>query len=146
MGFREGAFATVWEIKATGDSFSKVRVSTSRKDKKTEEYVTDFNGFVSLIGEANKKLSLIEDALEQGERCRIKLGACDVSNRYDKDAEREYTNFTLFDFEIAGDHASTEKEKPAKSSKKTKPTTKKTKAAPPLDPDEEETGDEDLPF
>ena len=55
MGFREGAFATVWEITNQGDSFSKVRVSTSRKDKKTDEYVTDFNGFVSLIGEANKK-------------------------------------------------------------------------------------------
>ena len=31
MGFREGAFATVWEITNQGDSFSKVRVSTSRK-------------------------------------------------------------------------------------------------------------------
>ena len=40
MGFREGAFATVWEITNHGDSFSKVRVSTSRKDKKTDEYVT----------------------------------------------------------------------------------------------------------
>lgn len=146
MGFREGAFATVWEIKATGDNFSKIRVSTSRKDKKTEEYVTDFSGFVSLIGEANKKLSLIEDALEHGDRCRIKLGACDVSNRYDREAEREYTNFTLFDFEIAGDRTSTEEEKPAKSSKKTKATSKKTKAAPPLDPDEEDDGDGELPF
>lgn len=147
MGFREGAFATVWEITATGDNFSKIRVSTSRKDKKTDEYVTDFNGFVSLIGEANKKLSMIEEALDQDERCRIKLGACDVSNRYDKEAEREYTNFTLFDFEIAGDRTSSEEEKPAKATKKTKPATKKKpKAAPPLDDEDEDAGDEDLPF
>ena len=68
MGFREGAFATVWEITNQGDSFSKVRVSTSRKDKKTDEYVTDFNGFVSLIGEANKKLGLIERSLDEDGR------------------------------------------------------------------------------
>lgn len=100
MGFREGAFATVWEITNQGDSFSKVRVSTSRKDKKTDEYVTDFNGFVSLIGEANKKLGLIERSLDEDGRCRIRLGACDVSNRYDKDAGREFVNYTLFDFEM----------------------------------------------
>ena len=59
MGFREGAFATVWEITNMSDNFSKIRVSTSRKDKKTDEYVTDFSGFVSLIGEAHKKVGLI---------------------------------------------------------------------------------------
>lgn len=49
MGFHEGAFATVWEITNQGDNFSKVRLSISRKDKKSDEYVTDFNGFVGLV-------------------------------------------------------------------------------------------------
>ena len=79
MGFHEGAFATVWEITNQGDNFSKVRLSISRKDKKSDEYVTDFNGFVGLVGEANKKLGLIDSALSSGDRCRIKIGACDVS-------------------------------------------------------------------
>lgn len=50
MGFHTGAYATVWEITETGSKFSKIRISTSRKDKESDEYVTDFNGFVSMVG------------------------------------------------------------------------------------------------
>lgn len=150
MGFREGAFATIWEITNQGDTFSKVRMSTSRKDKKTDEYVTDFSGFVSLIGEAHKKLRLVEDALAQEERCRIKLGACDTSNRYDKEAEREYTNFTLFDFEMSGDRASDSNDSSSekKAAKRSKPASiKKSKpVTPPLEADPEDSDGEDLPF
>ena len=84
MGFHTGAYATVWEITETGSKFSKIRISTSRKDKESDEYVTDFNGFVSMVGDANKNIILISDALEGGGRCRIKIGSCDVSNRYDR--------------------------------------------------------------
>ena len=101
MGFHTGAYATVWEITETGSKFSKIRISTSRKDKESDEYVTDFNGFVSMVGDANKNINLISDALEGGGRCRIKIGSCDVSNRYDKEAGREYTIFAMFDFEMA---------------------------------------------
>jgi len=148
MGFREGAFATVWEITNQGDSFAKIRMSTSRKDKKTDEYVTDFSGFVSLIGEANKKIGLIEKGLENGDRYRIKMGACDVSNRYDKEAGREFTNFTLFDFEPA-DGASTDSDSGSSktSSKKASGGAKKQKAAPsPLADDGDDGEDGDLPF
>lgn len=64
MGFHTGAYATVWEITETGSKFSKIRISTSRKDKESDEYVTDFNGFVSMVGDANKNINLISDALE----------------------------------------------------------------------------------
>lgn len=145
MGFREGAFATVWEVTSSGDNFSKIRVSTSRKDKKSDEYVTDFSGFVSLIGEAHKKIGLIEGALRGADRCRIKLGACDVSNRYDKEAGREFTNFTAFDFEMAdgSSGAKTDSGKKASSAP-----AKKTKPAASLLTDDDAAGEDDaqLPF
>lgn len=146
MGFREGAFATVWEVTDQGSSFSKVRLSTSRKDKKTDEYVTDFNGFVSLIGNANSKVDMINDAIGDDGRCRIKLGACDVSNKYDKDAGREYVNYALFDFEFPEERSAEHEEEPKPAKKATAKTTKKpakTKASETADGDED---DEDLPF
>lgn len=155
MGFREGAFATVWEITDERDNFAKVRISTSRKDKKTDEYVTDFSGFVSLVGNAFKNLDTIRDELENNERCRIKIGACDVSNRYDKDAGREYVNFTMFDFELSSGKQSDEgggsksdgKKGAKKSTKSTAKSTGKKKAAPPpLEDEDGEEGEEDLPF
>lgn len=146
MGFREGAFATVWEVTDQGSSFSKVRLSTSRKDKKTDEYVTDFNGFVSLIGNANSKVDMINDAIGDDGRCRIKLGACDVSNKYDKDAGREYVNYALFDFEFPEERPSEHEEDPKSAKKAAAKTTKKpakAKASADADGDED---DEDLPF
>ena len=97
MGFREGAWATIWEITDERDNFAKVRMSTSRKDKKTDEYVTDFSGFVSLVGEAFKRLDEIAAEIENSERCRIRLGACDVTNRYDKERERNMSTLLCLD-------------------------------------------------
>ena len=152
MGFREGAWATVWEITDERDNFAKVRISTSRKDKKTDEYVTDFSGFVSLIGDAFKRLGEIAAELENNERCRIRLGACDVTNRYDKEREREYTNFLLFGFKLPGedeDESDGEKKtggkKPAKK-QSTKSAGKKKAAPPPLNDEDEEGDGENLPF
>jgi len=164
MGFRQGAYATVWEIKAQGDNFTKIRVSISRKNKKTDEWVNDFNGFVSLIGEAHKKADRLADMIGDGERARIRLGSCDVSNRYDKDEEREYTNFTLFDFDFTDDLSSDSDEpsseksekKPAKkqAAKNTaKKTSSKKKSSALLDDSDEaesepelDEEDQDLPF
>lgn len=107
MGFHEGAFATVWKIEDTRDRFSKLRISISRKDANTDTYVTDFSGFVSLYSQANQKIGLIENALKQTGRCRIKLCSdtpdrtvCDVSTQYDKETDREYVNYKLFDFQM----------------------------------------------
>ena len=142
MGFHEGAFATVWEITNQGDTFSKVRLSISRKDKKSDEYLTDFNGFVGLVGEANKKLNLIDSALSSGDRCRIKIGACDVSNKYNKEEEREYTNFTMFDFEMSDGATQSDNKKPAKTTKKKA----QVKPAALADEESSEEDDENLPF
>ena len=52
MGFRTGAFAKVWEVTPMSDTSTKLRMSISRKNKKTDEYEQDFSGFVLAIGTA----------------------------------------------------------------------------------------------
>lgn len=152
MGFREGAWATVWEVTDEKSNYAKVRMSTSRKDKKTDEYVTDFSGFVSLVGDAFKRLDEIVAEIEENERCRIRLGACDVTNRYDKEKEREYVNFALFGFKLPGedeDESDGEKKTGSKKSTKKQPPKsggKKKSAPPPLKDEDAEEEDEELPF
>ena len=52
MGFRNGAFAKVWEVTPVSDTSTKLRISISRKNKQTNEYEQDFSGFVLAIGTA----------------------------------------------------------------------------------------------
>lgn len=52
MGFRNGAYATIWEVKPVSDTNTKARISVSRKNKQTGQYETDFSGFVEFIGTA----------------------------------------------------------------------------------------------
>ena len=146
MGFRDGAYATVWEVTEQGNGFSRVRLSTSRKNKETGKYTTDFSGFVNLVATAHKDIRKILDALSDYDYCRIKIGGCDVSNRYDKEKEREYTNFTIFSFEMSDSSSSSENSKEDSSKKPTRSNKKTGKAStsPLSDFDDEEDGD--LPF
>ena len=96
MGFRKEAIATVWEVTPMSNTFTKGRISISRKDKSTGEYVQDFGGFVSFIGTA-----CAQKALSLRAKDRIRLGDVDVSNRYDKERNTTYTNFNIFSFEMA---------------------------------------------
>lgn len=97
MGFRNGAIATVWKVKepSEGDKFRDVQISTSRKNKKTDKYESDFSGYVRFVGKA------IEGVDEFKEKDRIVLKNVDVNRRYDKEKEKEYVNFTVFDWEKA---------------------------------------------
>lgn len=94
MGFRSGAYATVWESKSISPSHTKLKISISYKDKNTGEYTQDFSGFVSVFG-----TSAAAGAAQLMERSRIKLGDCDVSTTYDKERQIGYTNFKIFSFE-----------------------------------------------
>ena len=89
MGFRKDAFATVWEVSRISDTMTKGRISISRKDKNTGEYVQDFGGFVAFCGTACAR-----KALNLKEKDRIKLGDVDVSNRYDKE-KKVYTCYAF---------------------------------------------------
>lgn len=95
MGFRPGAYAKVWEVKPMSDTSTKIRMSVSRKDKKTGEYEQDFSGFVMAIGTAAAHKAA---GLKEGDR--IKLGDVDVSTKYDREKKVTYTNFKLFSFDI----------------------------------------------
>lgn len=96
MGFRNGAYATIWEVKPVSDTNTKARISVSRKNKQTGQYETDFSGFVEFIGTA-----AASKALTLKEKDRIKLGDVDVSNKYVKEKNVTYTNFKIFSFEDA---------------------------------------------
>lgn len=102
MGFRTGTFAKVWEVKPISDTNVQLRLSVSRKNKLTGEYVQDFSGFVNAIGTAAAKKA---GSLKEGDR--IKLGDVDVTTKYDGEKKVTYTNFKLFSFELDGDTPAT---------------------------------------
>lgn len=95
MGFRTGAFAKVWTVESISETSTKLRISISRKNRRTQEYEQDFSGFVNCIGTAaaSKACSLKEGS-------RIKLGDVDVTTNYNKEKGTSYTNFKIFSFEI----------------------------------------------
>lgn len=95
MGFRTGAYAVVWEVKAGKGNYTDVRLSVSKKNKQTDQYETDFSGFVRFIGTAHQNASGLK------EKDRIKIGDCEVTNTYDKEKKVTYTNFAVFSFENA---------------------------------------------
>lgn len=101
MGFRTGAYATIWEIKKGNGNYTDIRLSISKKNKQTNQYETDFSGFVRLIGTAHQNAAALK------EKDRIKIGSCDVTNHYDKEKNITYTNFAIFDFEEADSNTNT---------------------------------------
>lgn len=94
MGFRNGAFASVWSVEPGKGNFSKVRLSISRKNR-DGKYEQDFAGFCTFVSQAHAKAARLK------EKDRIRLGDVDVSNSYDKDKKKEYVNFKVFDFDMA---------------------------------------------
>ena len=116
MGFREGSYAKIWEVKPKSDVNTQIRVSISKKNKQTGEYEQDFSGFVSCIGKnAAKKAA----KLNEGDR--IKLKDIDVSTSYDKEKKIQYVNYKCFDFLIDSDEGfNVQPDSPGKTSS-TKP-------------------------
>lgn len=99
-GFHTGTWAKIWSIEP-GERSTKVRISTSKKNKQTDKYEQDFSGFVMLAGTAHKEAA----NLKVGDT--FKIGDCDVTNRYDKERKKEYINFTIYSF--AGDGEQSQK-------------------------------------
>ena len=100
MGFRTRAYATVWETKKGNGNYTDARISISKKDKRTDQYVTDFSGFVRLVGAAHQSAGNLK------ERDRIKIGDCEVTNSYNKEKNTTYTNYAIFNYEDASGNGS----------------------------------------
>lgn len=94
MGFRKGSYAKVWDVQPVSDTNTKIRITISRRDKQTEEYIDEFSGFVACVGTVAAKKAA---NLKKGDR--IKLGDVDVTTKYVKDTKTTYTNFKCFGFE-----------------------------------------------
>ena len=127
MGFRTGAYATVWDVENKNDNNTKLRISIGRKNKETDRFEDDFSGFVNVFGSAAAPMAA---KLHKGDR--IKIGDCDVSTRYDRDAKVTYTNYKIFSFDIA--------------STGSRNTRASQNAAPEPDVDDGEYGEAKLPF
>lgn len=95
MGFRKDSYAKVWNVETVSDTNTKLRISTSKKNKQTGEYEQDFSGFVSCVGSAAAAKAA---ALKEGDR--IKLGDVDVTTKFVKEKNTTYTNFTVFSFDV----------------------------------------------
>ena len=94
MGFRNGSFAKVWEVKPVTDKKTDLRISISYKDKQTDKYVDDFSGFVSCCGSVPASKAA---RLKVGDR--IKLGDVDVSRVYNKEKNTNFEYFKVFSFD-----------------------------------------------
>lgn len=124
MSFRQNAWAKIWEI-TPNEKSTKVRLSTSKKNKQTGDYEQDFSGFATLAGTAHR------DAAKLKVGDRIKIGECEVTNRYDKSKNITYTNYSIYTFEFGEDQNNAA------------PTASSDTAATPVDEPESE---EELPF
>ena len=102
MGFRKDAWATCWDVEVKSDALTQVRISTSRKDKRTDEYVQDFSGFVAFVGTATAK-----KAAALKEKDRIKLGDVEVTTKYNADKKVTYTDFKCYNFTTQNENGNT---------------------------------------
>lgn len=130
MGFGVNSWAKAWELKPS-DRYTDARISTSKKDRQTDEYKQDFSGFVRLVGSAHAKAQ----HMKNGDRFRIL--SCSVENTYEKETKTTYYSFIVFDIESAEDGDSTGRAH-------TNDATLQNTAASPAPVEEE--NDEELPF
>ena len=89
MGLKVGCFATIWQVEPKG-KYTKVRFSTSKKNKDTNEYETDFSGFANFVGQANVEAAKLK------EKDRIRIEEFEVTTRYDAEKKVAYTNYSVF--------------------------------------------------
>lgn len=115
MGFRSGSFARVWSVEPISETRTKIRISVSRRNKETNEWVQDFSGFVMCLGSAVAK-----KAAKLKPKDRIVIGDVDVTTRYNAETKENFTNFSMFSFKMDGetDDDNNKSEKPRTKTQK----------------------------
>ena len=99
MGFRTGgAYVKVWKIERF-EKYTKVQGSTSKKNKETDTYETDWNGYFNCVGQAHAEIA----KFKEGDR--IKVEEFDITNKYDKEKKVTYTNYSVFKISDANNNA-----------------------------------------
>lgn len=130
MGFRQGGFCSVWSTEPSkSGKTTRVRLSSSRKNQSSGEYEQDFSGFCTFIGKAHDMAQSLQP------KDRIKILECDVGTTYDKEKQKEYVNYKVFDFEMADGSKSGDSGNKASGRKKSV-----------FDVDGGEADDSDFPF
>lgn len=93
MGFRNDAYATVWDSKEGKGNYNDIQLSISKKNKQTGKYETEFSGWVRFVGDA-KELGLLP------KMTRIQIKSCDLTNFYSKEKDAVYWNPVVFQADI----------------------------------------------
>jgi len=114
MGFRHGAYGSVWKVESISPTLTKAQLSISRKNR-DGEYEQEFSSFVAFIG-----TSAASKAARLTDKDRIKLGDVDVSTKYDKEKKVLYTNFKIFSFETEDEFNGGKSENKSEASVETK--------------------------
>lgn len=103
--FANNNYAKVWKIfpkEKKEQKYTVVQLSTSKKDKKTNNYTRDFSGFVRLVGKAEEKAAELEA------EDTIKMLMVGVTNTYNKEKRETYTQYVCFDFEFNSEQKQTQ--------------------------------------
>ena len=124
MGFRNGAWMSVFEVKPTSSEYiTQIRGTTSVRHQ-DGGYETDFSGFCSCVGEdVAKKIRSLSPMPTKEHPARIRLLRTEVKSPSVKvgDEWKQYTNFNIYDFDFGENELSGETtqpaSKPAKASK-----------------------------
>lgn len=99
MAFQNGAFAKIWEFVDKG-KYGTVNLSTSKKNKETGAYDTDFqHKFVNVVGQAYefvKGLTIPKNGVS------VKITSCATTNKYNPEKQTTYWNCSIFGLEDAG--------------------------------------------
>ena len=118
MAFQNGAFAKIWEFTDKG-TYGIINLSTSRKNKNTDVYETDFQH--SAVGQAYEFVNGLGEIPKNG--VSVKIGNCATTNKYDGDKKTTYWNCAVFALEDAsfngnGGNTTASAPAPAKGKKK----------------------------
>lgn len=99
MGFRPGSYFRLWDLEDKG-KYSSGRITISKKDSSTGEYVQKFGGFVRFVGQAHEHCKKLEVS-DSGISLRIapEIDACDLENYYSKEKNITYYNPVIFKVE-----------------------------------------------
>lgn len=142
MGFRNGAYARIWE-KSTqeitygaGKKFTKymVRLSISKKGN-DDKYYQQFSGFAELKGDALEELRGVKIPSSGG--LTVKLGDVDLENSYNQESGVTYWMPIIWSF----DHSEQENHQTERTASKQKRVQEPTFVAV-----EDDIDEDDLPF